>query len=467
MSNAKAGIRIETDTFGPIEVAADRYWGAQAQRSLGNFKIGWEKMPLPVVRALGIVKRAAAETNRDLGKLDAKLADAIIAAANEVIEGKLNDHFPLVVWQTGSGTQSNMNANEVISNRAIEMLGGEMGTKKPVHPNDHVNMSQSSNDTYPTAMHVACAEQVVNDLLPALKHLHAALDAKSKAWAHIIKIGRTHTQDATPLTLGQEFGGYAQQVANGIERIEQSLPKLMELAQGGTAVGTGLNAPIGFAEKVAEQIAGITGLAFTTAPNKFEALAAHDAMVFSHGAINTVAASLFKIANDIRFLGSGPRSGLGELALPENEPGSSIMPGKVNPTQCEALTQVCAQVFGNNAALSFAGSQGHFELNVYNPVMAYNFLQSVRLVADAAISFTDNCVVGIEAREDNIERGLNNSLMLVTALNGRLGYDTCAKIAKTAHKNGTTLRQETVGGGYLTDAEFDEAVRPEKMISPG
>jgi fumarate hydratase class II len=460
-------VRIETDTFGPIEVASDRYWGAQAQRSLGNFKIGWEKMPLPVVRALGIVKRAAAETNRDLGKLDPKLADAIIAAANEVIEGKLNDHFPLVVWQTGSGTQSNMNANEVISNRAIEMLGGEMGSKKPVHPNDHVNMSQSSNDTYPTAMHVACAEQVVNDLLPALKHLHAALDAKSKAWAHIIKIGRTHTQDATPLTLGQEFGGYAQQVANGIERIEQTLPKLMELAQGGTAVGTGLNAPIGFAEKVAEQIAGITGLAFTTAPNKFEALAAHDAMVFSHGAINTVAASLFKIANDIRFLGSGPRSGLGELALPENEPGSSIMPGKVNPTQCEALTQVCAHVFGNNAALSFAGSQGHFELNVYNPVMAYNFLQSVRLVADAAISFTDNCVVGIEAREDNIERGLNNSLMLVTALNGRLGYDTCAKIAKTAHKNGTTLRQETVGGGYLTDAEFDEAVRPEKMISPG
>ncbi|MDO9609563.1 MAG: class II fumarate hydratase [Brevundimonas sp.] len=462
-----SNVRIETDTFGPIEVAADRYWGAQAQRSLGNFKIGWEKQPLPVVRALGIVKRAAAETNRDLGKLDPALADAIIKAANEVIEGRLNDHFPLVVWQTGSGTQSNMNANEVISNRAIEILGGEMGSKKPVHPNDHVNMSQSSNDTYPTAMHVACAEQVVNDLIPALKHLHAALDAKAKAWAHIIKIGRTHTQDATPLTLGQEFGGYAQQVANGIERIEQTLPKLMELAQGGTAVGTGLNAPIGFAEKVAAQIAEITGRAFTTAPNKFEALAAHDAMVFSHGAINTVAASLFKIANDIRFLGSGPRSGLGELALPENEPGSSIMPGKVNPTQCEALTQVCVQVFGNNAALTFAGSQGHFELNVYNPVMAYNFLQSVRLVADAAISFTDNCVVGIEAREDNIARGLNNSLMLVTALNGKLGYDICAKIAKTAHKNGTTLREEAVGGGYLTDAEFDEAVRPEKMISPG
>ncbi len=459
--------RTETDTFGPIEVASDRSWGAQAQRSLGNFKIGWEKQPLPIVRALGVVKRAAAETNMALGRLDPAIGNAIVKAADEVIEGRLNDHFPLVVWQTGSGTQSNMNANEVISNRAIEMLGGEMGSKTPVHPNDHVNMSQSSNDTYPTAMHVACAEQVVNDLLPALKHLHAALDAKAKAWARIIKIGRTHTQDATPLTLGQEFGGYAQQVANGIERIELTLPKLMELAQGGTAVGTGLNAPIGFAEQVAERIAAITGLPFVTAPNKFEALAAHDAMVFSHGAINTVAASLFKIANDIRFLGSGPRSGLGELALPENEPGSSIMPGKVNPTQCEALTQVCVQVFGNHAAVTFAGSQGHFELNVFNPVMAYNFLQSVRLMADAAVSFTDNCVVGIEPREDNIKRGLDNSLMLVTALNGRLGYDACAKIAKAAHKNGTTLREEAVGGGYLSDAEFDEAVRPEKMISPG
>ena len=459
--------RTENDTFGPIEVAANRYWGAQAQRSLGNFRIGWEKQPLPIVRALGIVKRAAAETNMALGKLAPDLGETIVAAANEVIEGRLDDHFPLVVWQTGSGTQSNMNANEVISNRAIEMLGGEMGSKHPVHPNDHVNMSQSSNDTFPTAMHVACAEQVVNELIPALKHLHAALEAKSRAWDHIIKIGRTHTQDATPLTLGQEFGGYAQQVANGIERIEQTLPRLMELAQGGTAVGTGLNAPVGFAEQVAERIAAITGLAFTTAPNKFEALAAHDAMVFSHGAINTVAASLFKIANDIRFLGSGPRSGLGELALPENEPGSSIMPGKVNPTQSEALTQVCVQIFGNHAAITFAGSQGHFELNVFNPVMAYNFLQSVRLMADAAVSFTDNCVVGIEPREDNIKRGLDNSLMLVTALNGKLGYDVCAKIAKAAHRNGTTLREEAVGGGYLTDAEFDEAVRPERMISPG
>jgi fumarate hydratase class II len=459
--------RIETDTFGPIEVAADRYWGAQAQRSLGNFKIGWEKQPLPVVRALGVVKRAAAEANLALGKLDPKIAETIIAAANEVIEGKLNDHFPLVVWQTGSGTQSNMNANEVISNRAIEMLGGEMGSKKPVHPNDHVNMSQSSNDTFPTAMHIACAEQVVHDLIPALKHLHKALAAKAAEWKDIIKIGRTHTQDATPLTLGQEFGGYAQQIENGIARIESTLPMLMQLAQGGTAVGTGLNAPVGFAELVAEKIAGITGLGFTTAPNKFEALAAHDAMVFTHGAINTVAASLFKIANDIRFLGSGPRAGLGELALPENEPGSSIMPGKVNPTQSEALTQVCAQVFGNHSTLTFAGSQGHFELNVFNPVMAYNFLQSVRLVADAAISFTDNCVVGIEPRVDNIKKGVENSLMLVTALNGKLGYDACAKIAKTAHKNGTTLREEAVGGGYLTNEEFDQYVRPEKMISPG
>ncbi|HWJ73410.1 MAG TPA: class II fumarate hydratase [Kaistia sp.] len=466
MTTSLPSTRIETDTFGPIEVATDRYWGAQAQRSLGNFKIGTEKQPKPVVRALGVVKRAAAEVNMALGRLDPKLGAVIVDAAQEVIDGKLDDHFPLAVWQTGSGTQSNMNANEVISNRAIEMLGGELGSKKPVHPNDHVNMSQSSNDTYPTAMHVAAAEEIVAKLVPALKHLHAALDAKAKAWTDIVKIGRTHTQDATPLTLGQEFSGYAKQVENGIARIEMTLPALMELAQGGTAVGTGLNAPIGFAEKVAERIAAITGLPFTSAPNKFEALAAHDAMVFSHGAINTVAASLFKIANDIRLLGSGPRAGLGELSLPENEPGSSIMPGKVNPTQCEALTQVCVQVFGNNAALTFADSQGHFELNVYNPLMAYNFLQSVRIVADASVSFTDNCVVGIEPRLDNIRHGVERSLMLVTALAPKIGYDNAAKIAKTAHKNGTTLREEAVGGGYVTDEEFDAVVRPEDMIGP-
>ena len=459
--------RTETDTFGPIEVASDRYWGAQAQRSLGNFRIGWEKQPASIVRALGIVKRAAAEANMELGRLDPTLGAAIIEAAQEVIDGKLDDHFPLVVWQTGSGTQSNMNSNEVISNRAIEKLGGEMGSKKPVHPNDHVNMSQSSNDTYPTAMHIACAERIVHDLLPALKHLHGALEAKVKAFDHIVKIGRTHTQDATPLTLGQEFSGYATQVKNGIERIEMTLPALMQLAQGGTAVGTGLNAPVGFAGKVAEKIAAITGLGFTSAPNKFEALAAHDAMVFSHGAINTVAASLFKIANDIRFLGSGPRAGLGELALPENEPGSSIMPGKVNPTQCEALTQVCVQVFGNNAALTFAGSQGHFELNVYNPLMAYNFLQSVKLLADASVSFTDNCVVGIEAREDNIKASLERSLMLVTALAPTIGYDAAAKIAKTAHKNGTTLREEALATGLVSEADYDRLVRPEDMTHPG
>ena len=459
--------RTETDTFGPIEVPADRYWAAQTQRSLQNFKIGWEKQPLPVVRALGIVKRAAAEVNMALGKLDANLGDAIVTAAQEVIDGKLDDNFPLAVWQTGSGTQSNMNANEVISNRAIQLLGGVMGSKSPVHPNDHVNMSQSSNDSYPTAMHIAAAEEVVRRLLPALKTLHDALDLKAKAWANIIKVGRTHTQDATPLTLGQEFSGYAQQVANGIVRIETTLPMLMQLAQGGTAVGTGLNAPVGFAEKVAARIAEITGLPFTSAPNKFEALAAHDAMVFTHGAINTTAASLFKIANDIRFLGSGPRSGLGELSLPENEPGSSIMPGKVNPTQCEALTMVCTRIFGNESTMSFAGASGHFELNVYNPVMAYTLLQSVRLMADAAESFTEHCVVGIEPRVDNIKAALDRSLMLVTALAPRIGYDAAAKIAKTAHKNGTTLREEAVGGGYVTDAEFDAVVRPENMIGPG
>ena len=457
--------RIETDSFGPVEVDATRYWGAQAQRSLGNFKIGWEKQPKPVVRALGIVKRAAAEANMSLGRLDPQIGKTIVSAAQEVIEGKLDDHFPLAVWQTGSGTQSNMNANEVISNRAIEMLGGEMGSKKPVHPNDHVNMSQSSNDTYPTAMHIACAEEIRHALIPALQKLRNALNDKAQAWKRIIKIGRTHTQDATPVTLGQEFSGYAKQVENGIARIEQTMPMLMELAQGGTAVGTGLNAPVGFAEMVAERIAAITQMKFTTAPNKFEALAAHDAMVMSHGAINTVAASLFKIANDIRFLGSGPRSGLGELSLPENEPGSSIMPGKVNPTQCEALTMVCVQIFGNHAALTFAGSQGHFELNVFNPVMAYNFLQSVRLMADAATSFTDNCVVGITAREDNIKAALDRSLMLVTALAPKYGYDRAAKIAKTAHKNGTTLREEAIKDG-IPAADFDAIVRPEDMLAP-
>jgi fumarate hydratase class II len=459
--------RTETDTFGPIEVPADRYWGAQTQRSLQNFKIGWEKQPKPVIRALGVVKRAAAEANLALGKLDPEIAAAIVAAAQEVIDGKLDDHFPLVVWQTGSGTQSNMNANEVISNRAIEMMGGQMGSKTPVHPNDHVNMSQSSNDTYPTAMYIASAEEVARSVMPAIEHLHAALTAKSKEFAHIIKIGRTHTQDATPLTLGQEFGGYAHQTAMAVRRLKDTLYGLYELAQGGTAVGTGLNAPVGFAEKVAERIADITRLPFVTAPNKFEALAAHDAMVFSHGALTAAAGALFKIANDIRFLGSGPRSGLGELSLPENEPGSSIMPGKVNPTQAEALTMVCAHVMGNQTAIAFAGSQGHFELNVFNPVMAYNFLQSCRLLADATVSFTDNMVVGIEAREDNIKANLERSLMLVTALAPSIGYDNAAKIAKTAHKNGTTLREEAVGGGYVTNEEFDRVVRPENMIGPG
>jgi fumarate hydratase, class II len=466
MTQTPANTRSETDTFGPIEVASDRYWGAQAQRSLGNFKIGWEKQPASIVRALGVVKQAAARANMKLGKMDKAIGEVIVTVSQEVIDGKLNDHFPLVVWQTGSGTQSNMNANEVISNRAIEIMGGEMGSKSPVHPNDHVNMSQSSNDTFPTAMHIACAQEVVSHLLPALEHLLEALDTKAKAWNHIIKIGRTHTQDATPVTLGQEFSGYAKQIENGIARIIQTLPALMELAQGGTAVGTGLASPIGFADAVAREIAAITDLPFTSAPNKFEALAAHDAMVFTHGAITTVAMSCFKIANDIRFLGSGPRAGLGELALPENEPGSSIMPGKVNPTQCEALTQVCAHIHGNNAAIGFAGSQGHFELNVFNPMMAYNFLQSVQLLGDAAISFTDNCVVGIEPRLDNIAKGLANSLMLVTPLKEKYGYDLAATVAKTAHKNGTTLREEAVALG-ISSEDFDAIVRPELMIAPG
>jgi len=458
--------RIETDSMGPIEVPADRYWGAQTARSLIHFAIGGDRMPPSVIHAIGVLKKAAAEVNRDLGKLPEDKTRLIVQAAEEVISGTLDDEFPLRIWQTGSGTQTNMNANEVISNRAIELAGGEMGSKKPIHPNDDVNMSQSSNDTFPTAMHIAAALEINEQLLPSVARLRDALAAKSEEFQDVIKIGRTHTQDATPLTLGQEFSGYAVQVANGIKRIESTMPDLMQLAQGGTAVGTGLNAPKGFAEKVAQRIAELTKLPFTSAPNKFEALAAHDAMVMSHGAINTVAGSLFKIANDIRLLGSGPRSGLGELSLPENEPGSSIMPGKVNPTQCEALTQVCVQIFGNNAAVTFAGSQGHFELNVYNPVMAYNFLQSVQLMADAAVSFTDNCVVGIEAREDNIRAALDRSLMLVTALAPKIGYDNAAKIAKTAHKNGTTLRQEAVGGGYVSAEEFDRIVDPRKMIGP-
>jgi fumarate hydratase, class II len=467
MSANMSATRTETDTFGPIQVPADRYWGAQTERSLENFKIGTDRMPKPIIRAFGIVKRAAAQTNKEMGLLDSRLADAISAAAQEVIDGELDEHFPLVVWQTGSGTQSNMNANEVIGNRAIEMLGGTMGSKKPVHPNDHVNMSQSSNDSFPTAMHIAAAEEIVHRLIPSLEHLKAALDQKSKEFDKIIKIGRTHTQDATPLTLGQEFSGYAAQISSGITRMKQSLAELYLLAQGGTAVGTGLNAKKGFAELFAKKTAEITKLPFVTAPNKFEVMAAHDAYVAAAGALTSVATALFKIANDIRFLGSGPRSGLGELSLPENEPGSSIMPGKVNPTQCEALTMVCCQVMGNGQSVAIAGSQGHFELNVYKPVMAYALLHSICLTADAARSFTDNCVVGIVANEKRIEHLMEMSLMLVTALAPKIGYDNAAKIAKTAHKNGTSLRQEAVGGGYVTNEEFDALVRPEKMIGPG
>lgn len=440
--------RTETDTFGPIEVAADRYWGAQTERSRNNFKIGKERMPQPIIRALGIVKLAAAESNRELGLLDAKLADAIVRAAREVIDGKLDDHFPLVVWQTGSGTQTNMNVNEVISNRAIEMLGGQRGSKKPVHPNDHVNMSQSSNDSFPTAMHIAAAERIHAELLPALGYLHAALKKKEKEFAKIVKIGRTHTQDATPLTLGQEFSGYAAQVESGMARIRIAVKELYALAQGGTAVGTGLNAKPRFAKLFAKHAAAITKLPFITAPNKFEALASNDAYVAVHGAINSAATGLFKIANDIRLLGSGPRSGLGELILPENEPGSSIMPGKVNPTQCEAMTMVCCQVFGNETTITVAGSQGHFELNVYKPVLAHCMLQSIGLIADAARSFTDHCVSGIRADEKRINDLMQRSLMLVTALAPKIGYDNAAKVAKTAHANGTTLR-----GGELDDAE--------------
>lgn len=458
--------RVESDSIGTIEVEADKYWGAQTQRSLQNFKIGGIKQPAPLIRALGIQKKASAQSNFELGVLDQNLAKNIISAAEEVIEGTLMEHFPLVVFQTGSGTQSNMNANEVISNRAIEMMGGEMGSKKPVHPNDHVNMGQSSNDTFPTAMHIAVAEQVHHELIPSLEHLHKALAKKSEAFKNIVKIGRTHLQDATPLTLGQEFSGYVTQVEYGIERIKDTLPRLMQLAQGGTAVGTGINSKVGFAEKFAEKVSDITGLPFVTAPNKFESLAAHDAMVEVSGALNTIATSLMKIANDIRLLGSGPRSGLGELSLPANEPGSSIMPGKVNPTQCEALTQVCAQVMGNNVAVSVGNSHGHLELNVFKPMMVYNVLMSIRLIADGCMSFTDNCVVGIEANEERINKLMNESLMLVTALNPHIGYDNAAKIAKKAHNDGTTLKEAGIALDLLTEEQFADWIKPEEMVKP-
>ena len=458
--------RTETDSFGPLDVPADKYYGAQSARSLINFPIGDETMPHPLVRALGIVKRSAALANVALDNIEKEIGETIAKAAGEVAEGKFNDNFPLSVWQTGSGTQSNMNTNEVVANRAIEMLGGELGSKVPVHPNDHVNRSQSSNDTFPTAMHIAGAEEIHHSLLPALAELRNALNDKAQAFKDIVKIGRTHLQDATPLTLGQEFSGYVQMVANSIERVEATMPRLYALAQGGTAVGTGINAKPGFAEKFAEEVAAYTKLPFITAPNKFEALGTHDAMVEAHGALNETAVSLFKIANDIRLLGSGPRSGLGEIALPENEPGSSIMPGKVNPTQCEALTMVCAQVMGNNTTVSFAGSQGHFELNVFKPVIAYNTLQSIRLLADAAKSFTSKCVIGIAANETRIKELVGKSLMLVTALAPSIGYDKATEIAKAAHKNGTTLREEAIRLGYVNGDEYDQIVRPEDMIAP-
>src|SRR5580700_9651708 len=459
--------RTETDSFGPIEVAADRYWGAQTERSRRNFRIGHDRMPIEIIHALGIVKLAAAEVNRELGLLEPRLAEAIVEAADEVIAGRLDGEFPLVVWQTGSGTQTNMNVNEVIANRANELLGGKLGAKQPVHPNDHVNMSQSSNDSFPTAMHIAAATRITADLVPALGELHRALRKKEKAFAGIVKIGRTHTQDATPLTLGQEFSGYAAQVESGIARLHVAVKDLYPLAQGGTAVGTGLNSKPKFARAFARHVAKITRLPFTSAANKFEALASNDAYVFVHGAINSVATGLFKIANDIRLLGSGPRSGLGELILPENEPGSSIMPGKVNPTQSEAMTMVCCQVFGNQTTITVAGSQGHFELNVYKPVLAYCMMNSIQLLADAARSFTDNCVVGIRADEARIGELMRRSLMLVTALTPRIGYDNAAKIAKAAHANGTTLREEAVRLGLISAEEFDRLVRPERMTRPG
>ena len=466
-SSRTPATRSETDSFGPIGVPADRYWGAQTERSRQNFRIGHDRMPMPIVRALAIVKFAAAETNRELGLLDQRRAGAIVRAAREVIDGKLDDHFPLVVWQTGSGTQTNMNLNEVIANRANELLGGELGAKKPVHPNDHVNMSQSSNDSFPTAMHIAAVERIVADLIPALSDLRAALHKKEEAFAGIVKIGRTHTQDATPLTLGQEFSGYAAQVESGIARLRVAVKDLYPLAQGGTAVGTGLNSKPKFAKAFARHVAKITKLPFTSAANKFEALASNDAYVFAHGAINSVATGLFKIANDIRLLGSGPRSGLGELILPENEPGSSIMPGKVNPTQCEAMTMVCCQVFGNHTTITIAGSQGHFELNVYKPVLAYCMMHSIQLMSDVARSFTEHCVEGIRADEKRIRELMERSLMLVTALAPRIGYDNAAKVAKSAHARGTTLKEEAVRLGFVSSAEFDRLVQPEKMTRPG
>ena len=459
-------VRVETDSFGPIDVPADKYWGAQTERSRHNFKIGGETQPLPLIHALAIVKQAAAEVNLQVGKLDATVANAIVSVAQEIQAGKWDDQFPLVVWQTGSGTQTNMNVNEVISNRAIELLGGDKGSKKPVHPNDHVNMGQSSNDSFPTAMHIATAIEASRLLLPALDVLQAALQAKETEFAHIIKIGRTHTQDATPITLGQEFSGYRAAVEYGQARIVKNLADVFFLAQGGTAVGTGLNSTPEFAADFAAKVAALTGLPFQTAANKFEALASHGALNQFHGSLNALAADLLKIANDIRFLGSGPRSGLGELSLPENEPGSSIMPGKVNPTQCEALTMVATQVMGNQVTVSVAASQGHFELNVYKPVIAYNVLQSIRLLADAMVSFAEHCVVGIVANEAHIQQLMENSLMLVTALAPHIGYDAAAKIAKTAHHQGTTLREEALASGLVSDAEYDAWVRPEDMISP-
>ena len=461
-----ADTRTETDSFGPLEVPSEKYWGAQTQRSIINFPIGWEKQPIAIVRALGVIKQACAEANMASSALDEARGKAIIQAASEVVSGKFDDNFPLVVWQTGSGTQSNMNANEVIANRAIEIMGGVIGSKDPVHPNDHCNMGQSSNDTFPTAMHIATARTANDVLLPGLRKLHAALQKKVEEFEGIIKIGRTHTQDATPLTLSQEFSGYTHQVAMAIRRVEDGLGRIYELAQGGTAVGTGLNTAKGWDTTVAANMARISGLPFITAPNKFEALAAHDAMVEISGHLKTVAASLFKIANDIRLLGSGPRCGLGELILPENEPGSSIMPGKVNPTQCEALTQVCAHVFGNDAAVGFAGSQGHFELNVYKPMMAYNVLQSMQLLGDAASAFTDNLVADLKADPVRIEKLMRESLMLVTALAPEIGYDNATKVAKTAHKNGTTLKEEAIALGFVDAETFDRVVRPENMIGP-